>query len=249
MDAEDSYHEYLRLDELLSLQQPRAPKDGPDHTVLSEHFFIVCHQTCELWLKQMLADLAAVEETFLTMRTADLERAADLLYRVGDLLRLLHEQLVAMERLPLEDFAAFRRYLGSASGAQSTQFHQLDRKLGNATRTGTLYTAFAQGVERTGGTVAAIVEAGVAAGTGHRIVEGLLHLGNGYMRWKVGHVGLTSRMLGENTGIGGSTGVGYLMDRATLPFAELRSLRGRVHQRESGVAGTTAAGRGASASD
>ncbi|MGW0915210.1 tryptophan 2,3-dioxygenase family protein [Streptomyces sp. NPDC002784] len=248
MDAEDSYHDYLRLDELLSLQQPRAPKDASEHTVLSEQFFIVCHQTCELWLKQMLADLAAVEEAFLTMRTADLERAADLLYRVADLLRLLHEQLVAMERLPLEDFAAFRRHLGSASGAQSTQFHQLDRLIGNATRTGTLYTAFAKGVERTGVTMAALVEAGVAAGTEHRIVEGLLHLGNGYTRWKIGHVALTSRMLGENTGTAGSTGVGYLMDRATLPFAELRLLRGRMHQRESGTAGSRTAGRGSSAS-
>lgn len=238
MTAEVSYQDYLRVDELLALQRPlTANGDGTgsgeetDHTVLSEHFFIVCHQTCELWLKQILADLSAVVDAFSTMRPADLERAVDLLYRVGELLRLLHEQLVVLERLDVEDFAQFRQLLGSASGAQSAQFHELERMLGNASRSDTLYTAFARGVERTGGTMAKIVEAGVEAGTEHRLVEGLLHVGNGFLRWKVGHVGLTSRMLGGNPGTGGSSGVAYLVDRASLPFSELRRLRGRTHER------------------
>lgn len=231
MDVDVSYHGYLRLDELLSLQQPRSATYDTSHTVLSEHFFIVCHQACELWLKQILADLSAVEDAFSTMRPADLERAIDLLYRVSDLLSLLHEQLVAMERLPLEDFADFRQYLGSASGAHSSQFGQLERIVGNASRSGTLYSAFVRGVERAGSTVAKIVEDGVTAGAEHRLIDALLHLGNGYHRWKVGHVGLTSRMLGENAGTGGSSGVAYLMDRATLPFTELRVLCGEVHRR------------------
>ncbi|MGJ7907800.1 tryptophan 2,3-dioxygenase family protein [Actinopolyspora sp. H202] len=243
MDTEVSYHGYLRIGELLSLQQPLSENHDTEHTVLSEHFFIICHQTCELWLKQILADLSAVEEAFSTMRPAELERAVDLLYRVGDLLRMLHEQLVALERLPLEDFADFRRHLGSASGAQSSQFRELDRIIGNASRSGTLYPAFARGVERTGGTMAKIVEAGVAAGTEHRIVEALLHLGNGYLRWKVGHVGLTSRVLGETAGTGGSSGVAHLLDRATLPFTELRLLRGEVHRRVATAEGAASDGR------
>ncbi|WP_243761304.1 tryptophan 2,3-dioxygenase family protein [Streptomyces sp. YIM 98790] len=243
MDAEDSYQDYLRVDELLSLQEPRSEKYGSGHMALSEHFFIVCHQTCELWLKQILADLSAVEDAFATMRRGDLERAVDLLYRAGALLRLLHEQLVAMERLCLEDFAHFRQFLGSASGAQSAQFHRLERMLGNASRDGTLYRAFVRGVERHGGSVTSIVEAGVDAGTEHRVVEGLLHVGNGYLRWKIGHVGLTSAMLGGTAGTGGSSGVAYLVDRATLPFPELRLLRGKVHQRTAGGPGTAAADR------
>lgn len=238
MTAEVSYQDYLRVDELLALQRPfTARGDGSagvgesGHTALSEHFFIICHQTCELWLKQILADLSAVVEAFSTMRPADLERAVDLLYRVGGLLRLLHEQLVVLEQLNVEDFAHFRQLLGSASGAQSTQFHELERMLGNASRSGTLYEAFVRGVERTGGTVDKIVEAGAEAGTEHRLVEGLLHVGNGFLRWKVGHVGLTSRMLGGTPGTGGSSGVAYLVDRASLPFSELRRLRGRTHER------------------
>ncbi|WP_241266625.1 tryptophan 2,3-dioxygenase family protein [Streptomyces scabichelini] len=231
MDTEESYESYLCLDQLLSLQQPSSSGRASGQTVLSEQFFIVCHQTCELWLKQVLADLSAVMEAFSTMRPTDLEHAVALLHRAGELLRLLHEQLIVLERLPFEDFAAFRPFLGSASGAQSPQFHQLERLIGNAVRTGTLYMEFARGAERAGSTVDTIVEAGPEAGVEHRIVEGLLDLGNGYTRWKVGHVALTSRMLGDSPGTGGSAGVAYLMDHATLPFAELRLLRGKSHQR------------------
>ncbi|MEV7795966.1 tryptophan 2,3-dioxygenase family protein [Streptomyces sp. NPDC087512] len=231
MGTAESYESYLRLDELLSLQRPCCSGQESGQTVLSEQFFIVCHQTCELWLKQILDDLTAVEQAFSTMGPASLERAVDLLRRADGLLRLLHEQLIVLERLPFEDFAAFRRFLGTASGAQSPQFHRLERMIGNAVRCGTLYTEFARGAERAGSTVEKIVEAGPAAGIEHRVVEGLLDLAHGYLRWKVGHVALTSRMLGDGPGTGGTAGVAYLIDHATLPFAELRLLRGKLHQR------------------
>lgn len=231
MSGELSYRSYLKVEDLLSLQEPRAAEmDSDPATVLSEHFFIVSHQTCELWLKQILADLGAVETAFGTMTPADLERSVDLLHRAGELLRLLHEQLVALECLPLEDFVSFRQYLGSASGAQSSQFGQLERVLGDARRAGTLFTAFSEGLSRIGSSVEAVVIVGVEAGSAHRVVEGILQVGNGYFRWKIGHVGLISKMLGEQGGTAGSSGAAYLMDRATLPFAELRELRGNAHR-------------------
>ncbi|MFF6909592.1 tryptophan 2,3-dioxygenase family protein [Streptomyces sp. NPDC012389] len=230
--AELTYAAYLKLDELLQLQEPRTAQDDTDPTkVLSEQFFIVSHQTCELWLKQILGDLAAVEGHFRTMTTADLERSVDLLYRAGELLRLLHEQLMALERLPLEDFAHFRQYLGSASGAQSTQSHRLEWVLGNAKRAGSLFLAFRTGLERTGADLEEIVGAGVGAGSLHRVIEGMLRVGNGYFQWKLGHVGLVTKMIGEQRGTAGTSGAGYLMDRATMPFTELHELRGKMHER------------------
>ena len=54
-----TYSEYLQLDELLSLQQPKS--DGPEH---DEMLFIVIHQVYELWFKQLLHELDACVEAF-----------------------------------------------------------------------------------------------------------------------------------------------------------------------------------------
>lgn len=230
--TELTYSSYLKLDELLTLQEPRTSEDDADlTTVLSEQFFIVSHQTCELWLKQILGDLAAVEGHFLTMTTAGLERSVDLLYRSGELLRLLHEQLMVLERLPLEDFVEFRQYLGTASGAQSSQSHELERVIGSASRSGTLFLAFRSGLERVGADLEEIVAAGVEAGSFHRVVEAMLRVGNGYFQWKIGHVGLVMKMIGEQRGTAGTSGAAHLMGRVTMPFTELHELRGKMHER------------------
>ena len=47
-----TYSSYLKLDELLALQQPLS--DGPEH---DEMLFIVIHQVYELWFKEMLHEL------------------------------------------------------------------------------------------------------------------------------------------------------------------------------------------------
>ncbi|MFJ3221952.1 tryptophan 2,3-dioxygenase family protein [Streptomyces sp. NPDC086783] len=232
MRTEPTYASYLRLDELLTLQEPRSAEEGADlTTVRSEQFFIVSHQTCELWLKQILGDLAAVEGHFLTMSAGGIERSVDLLYRAGELLRLLREQLVALERLPLEDFAHFRRYLGTASGAQSSQSHRLEGVLGDARRPGSLFPAFRTGLDHIGVDLEEIVEAGVEAGSLHRVVEAMLQVGSGYFQWKIGHIGLVTKMIGEQRGTAGTSGAAYLMDRATMPFTELHELRGKMHER------------------
>src|SRR2546430_9503187 len=51
-----TYADYLKLEELLSLQQPRSA--GPEH---DEMLFIVIHQVYELWFKEMLHELGYLE--------------------------------------------------------------------------------------------------------------------------------------------------------------------------------------------
>ena len=46
-----TYARYLALDELLACQQPRSDQDD-------EMLFVIVHQTKELWLKQMIRELA-----------------------------------------------------------------------------------------------------------------------------------------------------------------------------------------------
>ena len=50
-----TYAGYLKIDELLSLQQPRST--GPEH---DETLFIVIHQVYELWFKELLHELDRV---------------------------------------------------------------------------------------------------------------------------------------------------------------------------------------------
>ena len=47
-----TYSRYLKLDQLLDLQQPRS--EGPEH---DETLFIVIHQVYELWFKQTLHEV------------------------------------------------------------------------------------------------------------------------------------------------------------------------------------------------
>jgi tryptophan 2,3-dioxygenase len=50
-----TYGRYLRIEELLRLQQPRSRPPHPE-----ELHFIVVHQAIELWMKLMLHDLERV---------------------------------------------------------------------------------------------------------------------------------------------------------------------------------------------
>ena len=54
-DPAVTYASYLKIDELLGLQDPRS--QGPEH---DELLFIVIHQVYELWFKQLLHELDRV---------------------------------------------------------------------------------------------------------------------------------------------------------------------------------------------
>ncbi|MGW5266182.1 tryptophan 2,3-dioxygenase family protein [Microbispora sp. NPDC004025] len=225
-----TYSDYLHLDTLLSLQVPHAPDTADPALVLAEHLFIVAHQSCELWLKQVVVDLAAAADALSPMTgVIDAELSAEILQRVSELLRVLHDQLVALERLPLRHFAEFRPYLETASGAQSSQFRTLTDLLGDDRRPGRLYEAFRAATAHSGLSVTEVCRSGIRAGVYHRIAESLLDVGNGYWRWKIAHLSLLSRMLGDLPGTGGTSGVAHLVRRTSMPFPELRRLRGEVH--------------------
>ncbi|MFD7975176.1 tryptophan 2,3-dioxygenase family protein [Streptomyces sp. NPDC059071] len=233
-----TYSEYLQVDTLLSLQNPRSSGTADRSVVLAEHFFIVAHQSCELWLKQLVADLEAVVDTLASASGAErLEPTVELLQRSGGLLRVLHEQVLVLERLPLRDFVEFRPLLGTASGAQSGQFAVLARLIGDDRRRGALYEAFVAAAARSGLSVTQVCRQGAEAGVLHRIAEALLDVGDGLWRWKVAHLGLMSRMVGGERGTGGTSGIDHLLRRITLPFRELRVHRGESHASE--LAGST----------
>jgi len=118
-----SYASYLRIDELLALQQPRS--DGPEH---DEHLFIVIHQVYELWFNQVLHELAAVQRV---LESGDTDAGLHLLNRVLKILKTLVAQVDVLETMTPLQFLSFRGRLESASGFQSAQFREIEAVLGS----------------------------------------------------------------------------------------------------------------------
>ena len=54
-----TYGRYLKVEELLQLQQPLS--EGPEH---DEMLFIIIHQVYELWFKQILHELEKLKSSF-----------------------------------------------------------------------------------------------------------------------------------------------------------------------------------------
>src|SRR5215831_10805351 len=84
-DPAVTYGSYLKIEELLALQQPRS--EGPEH---GELLFIVIHQVYELWFKELLHEFDRIA----TLLTADdTSRAQHTLKRVLTILKVMVAQL------------------------------------------------------------------------------------------------------------------------------------------------------------
>ncbi len=121
-DPAITYASYLKLDELLALQQPRS--SGPEH---DEMLFIVIHQVYELWFKELLHEFDRVR---MLLEAGEAHRAQHTLKRILTILKVLVAQLDILETMTPIEFLSFRERLEAASGFQSDQFRQLEFLLG-----------------------------------------------------------------------------------------------------------------------
>ena len=121
-----TYTSYLKLDELLSLQQPRS--EGPEH---DETLFIVIHQVYELWFKVMLHELDLLKHG---LESNQHSLATATLKRVLTILKTLVAQIDILETITPVSFLSFRDRLESASGFQSAQFREFEFVCGNKNR-------------------------------------------------------------------------------------------------------------------
>jgi tryptophan 2,3-dioxygenase len=121
-----SYGGYLRLDRLLSAQQPLsgAPGVAARH---DEMLFIIQHQVSELWMKLMIHEL---ERAVGFVRADQLDPCFKILARVKLIQRQLFEQWAVLETLTPSEYESFRPSLGHASGFQSAQYRAIEFLLG-----------------------------------------------------------------------------------------------------------------------
>ncbi|NNE73811.1 MAG: tryptophan 2,3-dioxygenase [Acidimicrobiales bacterium] len=117
-----NYTTYLKVDELLSLQQPVSEPEEHD-----EMLFIVFHQISELWFKQLLHELDHLCET---LHGGHIFRSISALTRITRIMTTLVNQTDILETLTPLGFNAFRDRLETASGFQSMQFREIELLLG-----------------------------------------------------------------------------------------------------------------------
>ena len=113
-----TYKGYLKLDELLKLQQPLAKPECHDETL-----FIIVHQVFELWFRLALHE---IDEVLDLLERDDVLESARLIRRLTAIVRLFIPKLSVLETMIPSDFIQFRDLLKPASGFQSVQFRQLE---------------------------------------------------------------------------------------------------------------------------
>ncbi|MFL6227987.1 MAG: tryptophan 2,3-dioxygenase [Pyrinomonadaceae bacterium] len=117
-DAPLSYNSYLRVPELIGLQD--CLSDPAHH---DELLFITIHQTYELWFKQILHELDAAHIAMDEDRAAAAARALE---RAVEIEKVLVQQIHVLETMTPISFLGFRDELNPASGFQSMQFREIE---------------------------------------------------------------------------------------------------------------------------
>jgi tryptophan 2,3-dioxygenase len=243
-----TYGHYLKLDELLALQQPLSQPVEHD-----EMLFIVIHQVHELWFKLLLHEL---EKVIGDLRAGDLYGSIATFKRGRTILKTLVGQLDILETLTPLSFNSFRARLETSSGFQSVQFRELEFLLGYRRPEMLHYQAHdPEAVERLQRRLEqpSVNDAfhefvrvhGVIADGSETYLEALLNLyrerkdlrilfelmtdfDEGFQEWRYRHIKLVERTIGNKQGTGGSLGVEFLKKSLFLPvLPDLWAIRHR----------------------
>ncbi|HEX3651053.1 MAG TPA: tryptophan 2,3-dioxygenase family protein [Pseudonocardiaceae bacterium] len=240
-----TYASYLALDEILGAQRPRSDEHD-------EMLFIVIHQVYELWFKQLLHELAALQRRLTDGHTT---HALHTLRRTLTILKVAVAQIDVLETMTPRQFTSFRTRLDAASGFQSAQFRELEAVLGRrdqsvfrhypegsaerarieaAMSRPSLFDTFLTYLASAGFPVADGVRAALLAvyaedGGAAQVAERLVDLDEGLQEWRYRHVKMVERTIGDKAGTGGSSGAAYLRTTVGRPaFPELWAVRGEL---------------------
>ena len=115
-----TYSGYLALDDLLACQHPISDKHD-------EMLFVVIHQTKELWLKQIIHEVALAKAL---IARGEVQPAYKSLARVSRIQAVMTQSWDVLATMTPADYLSFREGLGTSSGFQSHQFRRLEYLLG-----------------------------------------------------------------------------------------------------------------------
>jgi tryptophan 2,3-dioxygenase len=215
-----TYSRYLHLEDLLRSQQPLSDEHD-------ELLFIVVHQVYELWFKQLIHELAHLQNR---LEGGDTAHALHTLKRILTILKVVVAQIDVLETMTPRQFTSFRARLDAASGFQSAQFRQLEAIVGPA-----LFDSFIAYLRSRGYDVdahdvqPALLEAYRHDGEPAQIAERLVDLDEGLQEWRYRHLKMVERTIGDKLGTGGSTGAQYLASTLFKPaFPDLWAIRSQL---------------------
>lgn len=244
-----TYADYLKLDQLLTAQQPLSG-------LHDEMLFIVIHQTKELWMKEMLHELDLAIRLIGEDRFAEAYKSMARVSRIQAVMTLSWDVLSTLTPV---DYLKFRNVLGTSSGFQSEQFREIEFRLGlknpafleqhvegsagrkrleAALREPSLREAATDALVRADFDVGDRSTEALAAAwlqvyrdaerwfELYELAEKLVDIDDALAAWRHKHVLTVERIIGNKRGTGGSAGAPYL--RSTLDkraFPELWSLR------------------------
>ncbi|MFI8829243.1 tryptophan 2,3-dioxygenase family protein [Streptomyces sp. NPDC053431] len=114
--ADFTYGQYLRLPALLAQHAPASAAHD-------EHLFITVHQVHELWFQLLLTELSGARDRMLA---GEAQPARIRIERCRAIEHTLLDTLHLLDTMTPHNFLAFRGCLGTASGAQSAQFHEIE---------------------------------------------------------------------------------------------------------------------------
>ncbi|HEY8478979.1 MAG TPA: tryptophan 2,3-dioxygenase family protein [Spirillospora sp.] len=248
-----TYGDYLKLDDLLSCQQPKTQAHD-------ELLFVVIHQVYELWFKQIL------HETALLQRRLEDGNSAGSLHtarRIAKILKTVVGQLDVLETMTPRQFAAFRGVLGTSSGFQSEQFRLIeavlgrrrfpasvlreDERLREAVTRPSVFDSLLRYLAVHGfdvprdalerdtslpwephpGVQKVLLDAYAdESGPAAEVCEALVDMDEGVQEWRYRHLKMVERTIGAKIGTGGSAGADYLRTTLFAPsFPDLWEVR------------------------
>lgn len=245
-----TYADYLKLEQILGAQAPLSD-------LHDEMLFIIIHQTKELWLKQMLHEVALACRLVRDDHFAGAHKALSRVSRIQTVMTLSWDVLSTLTPF---DYMQFRDVLGTSSGFQSAQFRELEYRLGiKDSRYLEMHEGGSEGRKRLEAALsepslwdeanAALGRAGFDVSSEDNIraswlavyrdaeahfdlyglAEKLVDLDDALAAWRHKHVLTVERIIGMKRGTGGSAGAAYL--RSTLDkraFPALWDLRTEI---------------------
>ncbi|MEM9067664.1 MAG: tryptophan 2,3-dioxygenase family protein, partial [Myxococcota bacterium] len=130
MRTPTTYWDYIRVNELLTLQRGLAERDAELSN--DEVLFITVHQIDELWFKLILRELVSVRDLFAQPHVPEQSLASAVrgLRRIAELFRQVAQHFSMMETMTTRDYLAFRDKLSPASGFQSAQLREIEILMG-----------------------------------------------------------------------------------------------------------------------
>ena len=245
-----TYSGYLQLDQVLGAQQPKSAEHD-------EMLFIVIHQVYELWFKQILHELARLQQQ---LEAGDTMHSMRTLRRVLAILKIVVAQLDVLETMTPTQFRTFRDRLGTSSGFESTQFREMEAVLGRrdfpkwapqpqAASRPSVFDSFLGYLATQGYEIPAqlrdrdVAEPVQASDEMQHVLkqvydddsgavavsELLVDLDEGVQEWRYRHVKMVERTIGDKSGTGGSSGAAYLRGTTFTPvFPDLWAVRSEL---------------------